>query len=109
MVDYIMVRSSFLESSAGKWHGCQTTYTGVKHVCQTLGTWARPARMGRCGVFNVHQGTYHWGLEQYNDVIVLAKHAVGVRLSFSWDTFDIERMVRVRIVCSGFLRSGARE
>jgi len=109
MVDYITVRSSFLESTAGKWHGCQTTYTGVKHVCQTLGTWARPARMGRCGVFNIHQGTYHCGLEQYNDVIVLAKHVVGVRLSFSWDTFDIEKMVRVRIVCSGFLRSGARE
>jgi len=73
MVDYIMVRSSFLESSVGKWHDCQTTYTGVRHVCQTLGAWARPARMGWCGVFNVHQGTYHCGLKQYNDVIILAK------------------------------------
>jgi len=33
----------------------------------------------------------------------LAKHVVRVGLSFSWDTFVIERIIRDKIVCSGFL------
>jgi hypothetical protein len=28
---------------------------------------------------------------------------LGVGLSFSWDTFDIERIIGDKMVCSGFL------
>jgi len=38
-----MVRSGFLESGAGKWHGYETPGIGVRHVCQTLDARARPA------------------------------------------------------------------
>ena len=46
-------------------------------------------------------------MEQYNDGIVLtkklAKHAVGVGLSFPLDTFGIERMIGDKMLCSDFL------
>jgi len=62
-----------LGSIIGELYGCQTPGTKVRHVCQTLGTRARPERPGRCEVFIVHQDTDHYGLEQCDDVIVLVK------------------------------------
>jgi hypothetical protein len=36
----------------------------------------------------------------------LARHAVGVGLSFPYNTFSIERMIENKMIRSGFLRSG---
>jgi hypothetical protein len=51
----------------------------------------------------------YYRLKQYNDKVVLTKKNLlsmqwRVGLSFSWDTFDIERIIENKMISSDFAR-----